>query len=269
MNRLKAALERAHVEQRSALIVYLCAGDPDLDTTAELLLACAAAGADVIELGMPFSDPTADGPVIQRASERALRSGTTLRGVLALVERVRKHSQVAIALFGYYNPILAFGEAALAKAAKQAGVDGVMVVDLPPEQAEPLLSVLRPHGLSFIPFVAPTTPDARVQRIAAAADAFLYYVALTGVTGAAADLDQATRRAARIRELTGLPVAVGFGVKTAADATTAARADGVVVGSALCSIIERTARPELVPAVRAFVAELRAAMPRAASGARG
>jgi tryptophan synthase alpha chain len=217
----------------------------------------------VIELGMPFSDPTADGPVIQRASERALRSGTTLRGVLSLVERIRKQSDVAIVLFGYYNPILAFGERELARAAKQAGVDGVLIVDLPPDEAGSMLEALRAEQLDFVPFVAPTTSEARMRRIAESASAFLYYVSLTGVTGASTDLGRAAVRAEQVRSQTGLPVAVGFGIKTPADAATvAARADGVIVGAALCSIVETTPRAEVVSALRAYVASLRAAVVR-------
>ena len=264
MSRIRAAFDRARAENRAALIPYLCAGDPDLDTTYELVLAAAEGGADVIELGMPFSDPTADGPVIQRASERALRSGTTLRGVLSLVERIRKQSDVAIVLFGYYNPILAFGEYELAQAAAKAGVDGVLVVDLPPEEAGTLLSALRAVALDFIPFIAPTTSELRTRRIAESASAFLYYVSLTGVTGASTDLGRAAARAEQVRSQTGLPVAVGFGIKTPADAAlVAARADGVIVGAALCSIVEQTPRAELVPTLRAYVAALRAAVVRA------
>ena len=258
MSRIKAAFERARAENRAALIPYLCAGDPDLDTTYELVLAVADAGADIIELGMPFSDPTADGPVIQRASERALR------GVLTLVERIRKKSDVAIVLFGYYNPILAFGERELTRAAKQAGADGFLVVDLPPEEAGSLLALLRAEQLDFVPFVAPTTSEPRMRRIAESATAFLYYVSLTGVTGAATDLPRAAERAVQVRALTGLPVAVGFGIKTAADAAAvAARADGVIVGAALSSLVEQTPRAELVATVRAYVASLRAAVERA------
>ena len=264
MSRIKAAFERARAENRAALIPYLCAGDPDLDTTYELVLAVADAGADIIELGMPFSDPTADGPVIQRASERALRSGTTMRGVLSLVERIRKQSDIAIVLFGYYNPILAFGERELTRAAKQAGADGFLVVDLPPEEAGSLLALLRAEQLDFVPFVAPTTSEPRMRRIAESATAFLYYVSLTGVTGAATDLPRAAERAVQVRAQTGLPVAVGFGIKTAADAAAvAARADGVIVGAALSSIVEQTPRAELVATVRAYVASLRAAVERA------
>jgi tryptophan synthase alpha chain len=261
MGRLDAAFARARAERRAALVIYLCAGDPDLPTSAKLMQAVAEAGADVIEVGMPFSDPTADGPVIQRASERALRAGTTLSGTLDAVRALRAHSEVGIVLFGYYNPLLAFGEARVAAAARAAGVDGLLVVDLPPEEAGSLLDALAAQQLDFIPLVAPTTPDARVDRIAKTARSFLYYVSLTGVTGAEADLAQASLRAQQVRERTGLPVALGFGVKSPADVrAAAAHADGVVVGSAVCSAIEGAGTPDqAIARVSALVRELRAA----------
>jgi tryptophan synthase alpha chain len=259
MSRIARAFDLAKREQRAALVVYLCAGDPDLDTTVELVLAAAEAGADVIELGMPFSDPTADGPVIQRASERALRSGTNLRGVLGAAQRVRQKSQVPIVLFGYYNPILAFGEQALAAAARAAGVDGLLVVDLPPEEGGALLPALAEHGLELIPLIAPTTPPARAARIAEIAGSFLYYVSITGVTGAQADLPAAAARAAQLRSQTGKRVAVGFGIKTEQDARAVAReADGVIVGAAVVSAVEQAANPaQAVADVRALLAGLR------------
>lgn len=265
MSRLRAAFERAEREQRAALVVYLCAGDPDLVTTEKLVLAAIDAGADVIELGVPFSDPTADGPVIQRASERALANGTTLAQSLAIAAKVRaQKSDVGIVMFGYYNPILAYGEARLAADAKRSGVDGFLVVDLPPEEAGPLLGPLETEGLDFVPLVAPTTPDARIERIARTARSFIYYVSLTGVTGAEADLDAACVRAAALKARTGKPVAIGFGIKTPAHAKKVAlKADGVVVGSAVCSAIEAAKSPdEAVNAVRALVSELRAACAR-------
>jgi tryptophan synthase alpha chain len=266
MSRIGDAFARARREQRAALVIYLCAGDPDLDTTLALMTACAEAGADVIELGMPFSDPTADGPVIQRAAERALKSGTTLRGVLETARKLRARSDVGLVLFGYYNPLLAFGEQAIAAAAREAGIDGFLVVDLPPEEAESFLPALAAHGLDFVPLVAPTTPEDRVARIARTAGSFLYYVSLTGVTGASTDLALAATRAAALRERTGLPVALGFGVKTPADARVVAQhADGVVVGAAVCLAIEQAKTPEqAVSDVRELVRSLRAACDRTA-----
>lgn len=264
MSRISSAFERAEREQRAALVVYLCAGDPDLATTERLMLAAIEAGADVLELGMPFSDPTADGPVIQRASERALANGTTLRQALALAGRVRAKSEVPIVLFGYYNPLLAYGEERLAVDAKRAGIDGVLVVDLPPDEAGSLLGPLQAQGIDFVPLIAPTTPDERIDRAASVANGFLYYVSLTGVTGAQADLDAAGDRAARVKARTGKRVVIGFGIKTEAQVRVAGKhADGVVVGSAVCSAIENAKSPdEAVASVRALVTKLRAACVR-------
>lgn len=242
--------------ERAALVIYLCAGDPSLETTPDLIVAAAEAGADVIEVGMPFSDPAADGPTIQAASERALAGGATLRGVLDAVRAARLRTQAPILLFGYYNPILRYGEARLARDAEAVGVDGLLVVDLPPEHAEPLLTPMREHGLDFVPLVAPTSPPARIEAAAAVAGAFLYYVSMTGVTGGAApDLAQAAERAAAIARSVNKPVVVGFGVRTAEDVSTvAAHADGVVIGSAVVRAVHGA--PDPVEAMRAIVADL-------------
>jgi len=264
MSRIGDAFARAREEDRAALVIYLCAGDPDLAITPELIVAVAEAGADVIEVGMPFSDPTADGPTIQQASERALAAGATLPGVLAAVKKARARTDVPVLLFGYYNPILRYGEARLAKDAHDAGVDGLLVVDLPPESAAPLLGPLREHGLDFVPLVAPTSPASRVAAAAEVAGSFLYYVSMTGVTGkAGADLAAAARRAAEIRETTGKPVAVGFGITSPDDVrTVAAQADGAVVGSAVVRAIHGATSDEgRVAAVKELVRAL-------ASGAR-
>jgi len=263
VSRIAEAFARARAEERAALVVYLCAGDPDLATTGELVVAAASAGADVIELGVPFSDPTADGVAIQHASERALRAGTTLTGVLGAVRAIRARTAVPLLLFGYYNPILAYGEARFAADAASAGVDGALVVDLPPEEATPLLEPLRAHGLDFVPLVAPTSTEPRVARATALATGFLYYVSTTGVTGAAAvDLEVAGRRAHALGARTGVPVAVGFGIATPDDAATVARhADGVVVGSAIVRAIAGATTPaEAVRAVRDRVGALAAAV---------
>jgi tryptophan synthase alpha chain len=265
MGRLAEALGRAERERRAALVVYLCAGDPDLATTPRLIRAAAEAGADIIEVGMPFSDPTADGPVIQRASERALGRGTTLAGVFGAIREARASRELAsvgVVLFGYYNPILSRGEAEVARQAKDVGVDGFLVVDLPPEEAGPLVAALRASELDFVPLVAPTTPDARVDAIARSAGPFLYYVSLTGVTGAsAADLDAAAVRAREVRKRAGKPVAVGFGVKTPDDVRALApHVDAVVVGSAMCQAIESAPTSDAaVAAVASLVRSLRAA----------
>lgn len=262
MSRIAEAFERAAAADRAALVIYLCAGDPSLALTPRLITAAAEAGADVIEVGMPFSDPTADGPTIQKASERALRAGATMRGVLDAVREARRTTDVPILLFGYYNPILRFGEARLAAAAREAGVDGMLVVDLPPETAAPLLEPLRTEGMDFVPLVAPTSPPERMLAAAEVTRSFLYYVSMTGVTGSGgADLGAAARRAAEVRERTGRPVAVGFGVRTPEDvARVAAHADGVVVGSAVVRAIEAAPDDDAaVAAVSELVGRLAAA----------
>ena len=259
MSRLQAAFTRAKSEGRTALITYFCAGDPDPDTTLRVILAAAESGADVIELGMPFSDPTADGPAVQRASERALARGMTLKKTLELAQRVRRESAVPLVLFGYYNPILAYGEEALCRDAAAAGIDALLVVDLPPEESAVLRGPALKAGLAFVPLLAPTSVDARVDLAASVADSFIYYVSLTGVTGAGnADFDAAAQRAQAIRARTGKPVGVGFGVTRAADVRKLAPyADGVIVGSALVRAIEEAKGPDgAVQAVRALVQEL-------------
>jgi tryptophan synthase alpha chain len=266
MRRIEQAFARARAEDRAALIAYFCAGDPDPETTVDVAVAAAEQGADLIELGMPFSEPTADGPAIQRATERALARGMTLKKTLEVAKQIRARSQVPLVLFGYYNPLLSYGEQALCKDAAQAGIDGLLVVDLPPEECAVVREPALAEGLAFVPLVAPTSSDARIALAASVADVFIYYVSLTGVTGAAsADFDQAALRAAAVRERTRKPVAVGFGVATGADARKLARyTDGVVVGSALVRAVEQAAdREAAVQAVRALVADLAAGVRRA------
>jgi tryptophan synthase alpha chain len=266
MGRIHEALARAKQEGRTALIAYFCAGDPDPDTTVRIVVAAAEAGADIVELGMPFSDPTADGPVIQRASERALKSGMTLKKVLQVAARIREQSSIPLVLFGYYNPILSYGEEALCRDAAAAGIDGLLVVDLPPEECAVLRGPAQKLGLSFIPFVASTSVDKRIALAASVADAFIYYVSVAGVTGSASvDFDSAAQRAASVRASTGKPVAVGFGVSSGADVhKLAAHADGVIVGSALVRAIEAAKTPEdAVAAARALIGDLAAGTRRA------
>lgn len=265
MGRISEAFERAASENRAALVIYLCAGDPDLAATPRLVKAIADAGADVVELGMPFSDPTADGPAIQRASERALAKGATLNGVLDAVRTIRTQTEVPILLFGYYNPLLAHGEAEVVRDAQAAGVDGFLVVDLPPEEADGLLVPARAAGLDFVPLVAPTSNANRVALAAKAATSFVYYVSVTGVTGAAIeDLAGTAQRAGAIGRGIGRPVALGFGIKTPADvALVAPHVQGVVVGSATVAEIEASATvDEAVARVTALVRSLAAATRR-------
>jgi tryptophan synthase alpha chain len=269
MGRIGEAFDRARAEDRAALVIYVCVGDPDVETSIAVVLAAAESGADIIELGVPFSDPTADGLAIQRASERALAAGTTLATVLDAVAEIRRRSTVPLLLFGYYNPILVYGEANLVGDAARAGVDGFLVVDLPPEESEPLRTPAIVHGLDFVPLVAPTSNAWRRQLVGDAATSFVYYVSLTGVTGTAApDLAASALDAKRLSDESGRPVAVGFGVKTREDVqTVAAHADGVVVGTAVVRAIEEAAdRDAAVDRVRALVSDLAAGTRRLKAG---
>jgi tryptophan synthase alpha chain len=229
------------------IVAYLTAGDPTLDATEKIVLAAAEAGADVIELGVPFSDPLADGPTIQRASERALKSGTTLAGILALVARLRRSTEVPIVLFSYFNPILQMGIEKIAAAAAKAGADGVLTTDLTPEEAGEYRAILRAHNLDTIFLAAPTSTDARLAKIAAATSGFLYLISRTGVTGTRdalpEDLPAFVRR---VRQHTRLPIAVGFGISLPTHVTVLGGiADAAVVGSAIVAEIEKAATPEL------------------------
>lgn len=222
------------------IIAYITAGDPTLEATHKYVLALAEAGADVIELGVPFSDPLADGPTIQRASERALKSGTTLPGVLNLVQRIRGSSQVPLVLFSYYNPILQMGLEKFAGVAANAGADGVLATDLTPEESEDYRDILRAHNLDTIFLAAPTSSDARLRIISDATSGFLYIISRTGVTGAKDALpDELPALLRRARQFTNLPIAVGFGISLPGHVSVlGGLADAAVVGSALVSEIE-------------------------------
>ncbi len=265
MGRIGDAFARAKDDGRATLVIYLCAGDPDLATTEDLVVAAAESGADVIELGVPFSDPTADGPAIQRAAERSLRGGTTLAKVLTSVSAIRTRTEVPILLFGYYNPILAYGERKAVDDAAAAGADGFLIVNLPPEDSDGLRLPAIEHGLDYVPLIAPTSEDARIAQAGKAATAFVYYVSMTGVTGATAtDLASASVRAGELQRAIGRPVALGFGVKTAEDvATVAGKVDGVVVGSAVVRAVEDADSPDAaIAAVRELVASLASGLRR-------
>jgi tryptophan synthase alpha chain len=229
-------------QRRGGLVTFVTAGDPDLGTSMEILRRLPAAGADLIELGMPFSDPMADGPAIQASSRRALRAGQTVRRTLGMVAAFRQtDSETPIVLMGYYNPIYVYGVQAFAADAKQAGVDGLIVVDLPPEEAEELSVPASAAGLDLVFLTAPTTDDARLPRVLAHARGFVYYVSISGITGtrsaATGDVVEAVER---IRSHTDLPIAVGFGIKTAEQAAAMARAaDAAVVGSALVAEVAK------------------------------
>lgn len=223
------------------LVAYITAGDPSLEATEKFVVALAEAGADVIELGVPFSDPIADGPVIQRASERALRAGTTLAGVLALVKSLRAKSTVPLVLFSYFNPVLQMGLEKFGEAAKAAGADGVLITDLIPEEAGEYRSAMSTHGLDTIFLAAPTSPDDRLARIAEASSGFLYLISRTGVTGPKDQLaDELPSLARRVRHVTQLPVAIGFGISLPGHVSLlGGLADAAVIGSALVEEIER------------------------------
>lgn len=265
MSRIAEVFAKRKAEGRAALVVFITAGDPDLATTEALAPALAEAGADAIELGVPFSDPLADGPTIQKASERALRRNTSLLQILGLVGSLRARVSAPMLLMGYYNPILKFGEAAFLAAAAKAGVDGIIVPDLPPEEGEALFRDAEKAGIDPVLLLAPTSTEERVEKIAALSRGFLYYVSLTGVTGARTSLaEDIGENVARIRKRTKLPVAVGFGVSTPEQAAEVARfADGVVVGSAVVArIAEGTDVADRVARATALVRAMREALDR-------
>jgi tryptophan synthase alpha chain len=239
------------------LVAFLTAGDPTIEATESLVLAMAEAGADVIELGVPFSDPVADGPAIQRSSERALHAGTTLARVLDLVKSIRRKSDVALVLFSYYNPVLQMGLESFAERASAAGVDGVLIIDLTPEEAGDFRTVIHAHGLDTIFLGAPTSPDERLAKIAECSTGFLYLVSRTGVTGAKESLPEGLPALVRrVRSVTSLPIAVGFGISLPGQVSVlGGLADAAVVGSALVEEIERSSTVEA--AVAAISARVR------------
>ncbi|MBY0399296.1 tryptophan synthase subunit alpha [Myxococcota bacterium] len=264
IDRCFAAL-RARGER--ALVPFLTAGDPDLETTEALVLAMAKAGADIIELGVPFSDPTAEGPTIQRSSSRALARGTSLHAILQLVGRLRDRVEQPLVLMGYANPIHAMGGEAFAKTAALVGVDGIIIPDLPPEDGKPWLDPCRALGIDPILLAAPTTPPARLAMLLRETRGFLYAVSLQGVTGARATISQGIEAQVRLaKTLSDTPICVGFGVSTPAQAGEIGRyADGVVVGSAIVDRIERAgSKAAAIDDVARFIAELKA--PLAAPG---
>ncbi len=242
MTRLTNTFARAKAQKRPALITFTMAGDPDMARSEALLMELPGAGVDIVELGMPFSDPTADGPTIQQAGFRALQSGTTLKAVLALAGRFRaRHPHTPLVLMGYYNPVLRYGPEAFARDAAHAGVDGVIIVDLPPEEEEELTGPLNSHRLAFIRLIAPTTGDARLERLLQTASGFVYTIAVKGITGgASADAGELQARVRQIQQLTSLPVVAGFGIKSREDIAALGDAvDGAVVGSALIEYFNR------------------------------
>jgi tryptophan synthase alpha chain len=260
VSRIDDVMAALAAEKKKALVAYLCMGDPTHEASIDHAVACAEAGADVLELGVPFSDPTADGAAIAQASERAIRAGGGLDRAIDAARAIRKRTNVPMLLFGYYNPIFVRGEERTVKDAAAAGVDGLLVVDLPVDEAAPLRAFCKQSGLSLVPLLTPTSSDARVARTKAAlADCsagFVYYVSVTGVTGTGeANLAEAGARAAELRSRLGAPVVVGFGIDSPDKARAAANgADGVVVGSAIVRRIHEEGDPaELVRALRAAI----------------
>ena len=245
---------------RPGLVAYLTCGDPDLATTRAVALAVIGAGADVIELGVPFSDPVADGPVIQRASERSLRNGTSLADVLRLAGQIRSQSQAGLIVFSYLNPILRFGLARFCAAAQDAGVDGALITDLPVEEAGEYLRIMRSRHLATVFLAAPTSTDVRLRAIAEGSRGFVYAVSRTGVTGARQELPADARDlVARLRRFTPLPIAVGFGISTPEQFSGVGEfADAAVVGSAIVQIIEQSRPAEAPQNVAEWIAKLRA-----------
>ena len=263
MNRLDATFQRLKGKGEQALIAYIMAGDPSLQDTEQLVLGLERSGADVIELGVPFSDPIADGPVIQQAAERALRSGTSLRRILTMVAGLRRQTQIPLVLMAYYNTIHAYGEQDFCRAAAQAGVDGLIAPDMPVEESGPLKDRAEEAGLDLIFLLAPTSTPARRASVAKASKGFIYYVSLTGITGAKlTDLGNVEDNVKRIRKVTRVPISVGFGVATPEDAARIASvADGVIVGSAIVKqIAAHQQDPGLVTSVGTFVSSLKQAM---------
>ena len=261
MSRIGDAFNSLRRAGRRGLIPFITAGDPDLETTRALLVELERSGATLVELGVPFSDPVADGPTIQRSSERALRRGVGLADVLETLSDARRETDVPVVLFSYFNPLLQFGVERLAEEAARAGVDGVLVTDLVPEESAEFSRALTRHGLDQIFLAAPTTSEARLRLIAERASGFVYAVSRAGVTGARTDLSgEAERLVGRVRALTDLPVAVGFGISTAGQVAEVWRyADAAVVGSAIVAEIERhAAGPDLVAHVGKFTRSLMA-----------
>ncbi|HSU44937.1 MAG TPA: tryptophan synthase subunit alpha [Casimicrobiaceae bacterium] len=262
-NRIDRVFERQRAAGRTVLIPYVTAGDPSLATTAAILDTLAEAGADIIELGVPFSDPMADGPVIQRASERALAQGVALRDVLDLVAQFRtRNAHTPIVLMGYANPIEAMGVTAFADRARDAGTDGVIVVDYPPEEAAEFAALLRARDVAPIFLIAPTTPASRIERIAGLADGYVYYVSLKGITGAGhLDTGDVARKLDEIRRFITLPVGVGFGIRDADSAcAVAAHAEAIVIGSRLITEIEQGTPGDAAKRAGAFIAAIRHAL---------
>lgn len=262
MGRLTDTFARLRAANRGGLVTYVTAGDPDVEASEQILLALAEGGADVIEVGVPFSDPLADGPVIQRASERALAAGMTLRRTLELVARVRPHIDAPLVLFTYANPVVRMDPEVFAQAARSAGVDGVLILDFPVEEAEPLRSTLAAAGVDPIFLISPTTTDDRIRRSSELGGGFLYVISRLGVTGVRDEMaTDAGALVDRVKRHASLPVALGFGISRPEHVAAACRhADAAVVGSALVNLIAEKGPQEAPGAVRSYVKWLKSAL---------
>lgn len=260
MNRIDEKFRQLAAENRKALISFLTVGDPDYETSLQIMRAAAENGVDILELGVPFSDPTADGPVIQVASQRALRAGMRFSKAIQLVADLRRTIQTPIVLFSYYNPIFKYGLERTAKEAAEAGADGFLVVDLPPEEAQPFAQALDGTGIHIIRLAAPTTREERIRKLSDGAGGFLYLITRMGVTGTGGlDFDAVRKRAAEVKHLCPLPVCLGFGISSGEDAAALSGcADGVIVGSALVRIVAEGG--DVVSRVAAKIRELRAGL---------
>ncbi len=259
MNRIEKKFQSLKTQQRKAFIAFITAGDPDLKTTERLVKAFEGSGVDIIELGIPFSDPLADGPIIQASYFRALNKGTTVKKILEAVKRIRHKSSIPIALMSSYNPILHFGEEKFVKACADAGVDGLIVPDLPPEEAKNLRRAAGRYGIAAIFFVAPTSTDERIKANTKASGGFVYYVSLAGITGTQKAVAQAVvKQIKHIKHFTPKPVCAGFGISTPRQVKDIGRAaDGVIVGSAIVKAIEQNrGNRDLVPAISHYVSSL-------------
>ena len=265
MNRITSTFQRLAAAHKKALVGYLTAGDPTPETSFAILRAACASGLDILELGVPFSDPTADGPAIQLASQRALASGMTLTKTLDLAARLRAESDIPILLFGYYNPLFKYGLPRLAQAAAAAGVDGLLVVDLPPEESAPLRAALQGTDIQIVLLVAPTTRPDRVQKIAHETGGFLYLITKAGTTGEGGlDYSAIAKHAAAVKAVSPLPVCLGFGIRDGSDAAKLApMADGIIVGSTLVNVIASApSSPDLPERMAAKIQDLRAGLDR-------
>ena len=263
MGRIEDKFNTLKERGEKALVVYLTAGCPNLKATREFIFALEKAGVDILELGVPFSDPTADGPIIQAASQKALKAGTTLEAILGLVSEVRKTSEIPIVLFGYYNPIFVYGNEKFAEKASAVGIDGILIVDLPFEEAQELRCYTDPKGIAYISLIAPTTGQDRIRKIAASGTGFLYFISITGITGTHTPVIENIKEGLdQIRKASSLPTVIGFGISTPSQAAEIAPlGDGIVVGSALMKKIEEgQERGTLIASASSFVRDLKQAM---------